>query len=71
MKHAKKSHVFSYRRLETHALINWIDTYFRIQGATELWPIGASASNGCIRIPNDHVIPFYDQGLMKPLEAVL
>ncbi len=71
MKHEKKSHVLSYRRLETHVLINWIDTCFRIHGTTELWPIGALASNGCIRIPNDHVMQFYDQGLVKPPEAVL
>ena len=38
---------------------NGRDTYFRIHGTTQPETIGQSASNGCIRMLNDHVIDLY------------
>ncbi|WP_199252689.1 L,D-transpeptidase [Chachezhania sediminis] len=35
------------------------DTYFRIHGTNAVNSIGRSASNGCIRMINDHVIDLY------------
>lgn len=40
---------------------NGRDTFFRIHGTTEPWTIGTSASNGCIRMVNDHVIDLYNR----------
>lgn len=38
---------------------NGVDTYFRIHGTTQPETIGSSASNGCIRMLNEHVIDLY------------
>ncbi len=35
------------------------DTLYRIHGTTEPWTIGTAASNGCIRMVNEHVIDLY------------
>ena len=40
---------------------NGRDTYFRIHGTTDPGSIGQSELNGCIRMLNDQVKPFYDQ----------
>lgn len=40
---------------------NGIDTYFRIHGTTQPETIGSSASNGCIRMLNEHVIDLYER----------
>jgi lipoprotein-anchoring transpeptidase ErfK/SrfK len=32
------------------------DTYLRIHGTPQPWSIGTSASSGCVRLVNDHVI---------------
>ena len=40
---------------------NGRDTYFRIHGTTEPWSIGSNASNGCVRMINDHVIDLYNR----------
>ena len=40
---------------------NGRDTAFRIHGTTEPGSIGSAASNGCIRMLNDHVIELYDR----------
>ncbi|MGH6763798.1 MAG: L,D-transpeptidase [Phyllobacterium sp.] len=37
------------------------DTYIRIHGTTQPWSIGSSASNGCFRMVNDHVMELYDR----------
>ena len=37
------------------------DTYIRIHGTTQPWTIGSSASNGCFRMVNDHVMELYDR----------
>ncbi|MHC1549011.1 L,D-transpeptidase [Phyllobacterium sp. K27] len=37
------------------------DTYIRIHGTVQPWTIGSSASNGCFRMVNDHVIDLYDR----------
>jgi lipoprotein-anchoring transpeptidase ErfK/SrfK len=37
------------------------DTYVRIHGTVQPWTIGSSASNGCFRMVNDHVIDLYDR----------
>lgn len=38
-----------------------VDTYFRIHGTTQPETIGSSASNGCIRMLNEHVIDLYER----------
>jgi lipoprotein-anchoring transpeptidase ErfK/SrfK len=40
---------------------NGIDTYFRIHGTTQPQTIGSSASNGCIRMLNEHVVDLYER----------
>lgn len=40
---------------------NGVDTYFRIHGTTQPKTIGSSASNGCIRMLNEHVTDLYDR----------
>jgi lipoprotein-anchoring transpeptidase ErfK/SrfK len=37
------------------------DTYIRIHGTTQPWTIGSSASNGCFRMVNEHVIDLYSR----------
>lgn len=37
------------------------DTYYRIHGTNQPWTIGTAASNGCIRMVNDHVIDLYER----------
>lgn len=37
------------------------DTYVRIHGTIQPWTIGSSASNGCFRMVNDHVIDLYNR----------
>jgi lipoprotein-anchoring transpeptidase ErfK/SrfK len=37
------------------------DTYLRIHGTPQPWSIGTSASSGCVRLVNAHVIELYDQ----------
>ncbi|GAB5449424.1 L,D-transpeptidase [Gymnodinialimonas sp.] len=36
------------------------DTYLRIHGTPQPWSIGTSASSGCVRLVNDHVIQLAD-----------
>jgi len=36
------------------------DTYLRIHGTPQPWSIGTSASSGCVRMVNAHVIQLYD-----------
>ncbi|MEM8580125.1 MAG: L,D-transpeptidase [Pseudomonadota bacterium] len=50
---------------------NGIDTYFRIHGTTEPWSIGRSASNGCIRMIDSHVIDLYQRVPRGTLVTVL
>ncbi len=50
---------------------NGIDTYFRIHGTTEPWSIGRSASNGCIRMIDAHVIDLYERVPRGTLVTVL
>ncbi|WP_425040284.1 L,D-transpeptidase [Primorskyibacter sp. S187A] len=40
---------------------NGRDTYYRIHGTTAPRSIGQAASNGCIRMLNDHVVDLYDR----------
>ncbi len=40
---------------------NGRDTYYRIHGTTQPDSIGRSASNGCIRMVNDHVIDLFER----------
>lgn len=40
---------------------NGRDTFYRIHGTTAPRSIGRAASNGCIRMLNDHVIDLYDR----------
>ncbi len=40
---------------------NGRDTYFRIHGTNQRESIGRAASNGCIRMWNEHVIDLYDR----------
>ncbi|MCV6586770.1 MAG: L,D-transpeptidase [Marinibacterium sp.] len=40
---------------------NGRDTYFRIHGTTAPHTIGSAASNGCIRMLNEHVIDLYER----------
>ena len=37
------------------------DTYLRIHGTPQPWSIGTSASSGCVRLVNDHVIQLAGQ----------
>lgn len=37
------------------------DSYLRIHGTPQPWSIGTSASSGCVRMINDHVIELYEQ----------
>lgn len=37
------------------------DTYLRIHGTPQPWSIGTSASSGCVRMVNAHVIDLYDE----------
>ncbi|GGA85658.1 hypothetical protein GCM10011491_11580 [Brucella endophytica] len=37
------------------------DTYIRIHGTTQPWTIGSSASNGCFRMVNEHVMDLYNR----------
>lgn len=37
-----------------------VDTYLRIHGTPQPWSIGTSASSGCVRLVNDHVMQLYD-----------
>ncbi|RCS24323.1 L,D-transpeptidase [Phyllobacterium salinisoli] len=37
------------------------DTYVRIHGTTQPWTIGSSASNGCFRMVNEHVMDLYSR----------
>lgn len=50
---------------------NGIDTYFRIHGTTAPETIGQSASNGCIRMLNDHVIHLYERVPVGTVVTVL
>ena len=40
---------------------NGRDTYFRIHGTNQRDSIGRAASNGCIRMWNEHVIDLYER----------
>ena len=40
---------------------NGVDTYFRIHGTTQPQTIGRAASNGCIRMMNEHVVDLYNR----------
>lgn len=42
------------------------DTYLRIHGTPQPWTIGTSASSGCVRLVNDHVMRLY---LEVPLDT--
>ncbi|PRD42236.1 L,D-transpeptidase [Phyllobacterium phragmitis] len=37
------------------------DTYVRIHGTTQPWTIGSSASSGCFRMVNEHVMDLYSR----------
>ena len=37
------------------------DTLYRIHGTNQPWSIGRAASNGCIRMLNDHVVDLYNR----------
>ena len=37
------------------------DTLYRIHGTTQPWSIGQAASNGCIRMLNEHVTDLYNR----------
>jgi lipoprotein-anchoring transpeptidase ErfK/SrfK len=50
---------------------NGIDTYFRIHGTTQPETIGQSASNGCIRMLNEHVIDLYQRVPIGTVVTVL
>ena len=50
---------------------NGVDTYFRIHGTTQPETIGHSASNGCIRMLNDHVIDLYSRVPLQTKVIVL
>ncbi|AHM03214.1 hypothetical protein roselon_00798 [Roseibacterium elongatum DSM 19469] len=38
-----------------------VDSYLRIHGTPQPWSIGTSASSGCVRLVNDHVMQLYEQ----------
>jgi lipoprotein-anchoring transpeptidase ErfK/SrfK len=50
---------------------NGIDTYFRIHGTTQPSTIGQSASNGCIRMLNEHVTDLYERVPIGTVVTVL
>ncbi|WP_424987653.1 L,D-transpeptidase [Microbulbifer sp. S227A] len=50
---------------------NGVDTYFRIHGTTQPETIGHSASNGCIRMLNEHVIDLYQRVPIGTVVTVL
>ncbi|MEO1733497.1 MAG: L,D-transpeptidase [Pseudomonadota bacterium] len=50
---------------------NGIDTYFRIHGTTQPKTIGLAASNGCIRMLNEHVIDLYNRVPVGTVVTVL
>ena len=50
---------------------NGIDTYFRIHGTTAPETIGQSASNGCIRMLNEHVVDLYQRVPVGTVVTVL
>ncbi len=50
---------------------NGVDTYFRIHGTNQPQTIGTSASNGCIRMINDHVIDLYQRVPLGTVVTVL
>lgn len=50
---------------------NGVDTYFRIHGTTQPQSIGQSASNGCIRMLNSHVIDLYERVPIGTVVTVL
>jgi lipoprotein-anchoring transpeptidase ErfK/SrfK len=50
---------------------NGVDTYFRIHGTTQPETIGQAASNGCIRMLNEHVIDLYDRVPLGTIVTVL
>jgi lipoprotein-anchoring transpeptidase ErfK/SrfK len=37
------------------------DTYLRIHGTPQPWSIGTSASSGCVRLVNAHIIDVYER----------
>ncbi len=50
---------------------NGVDTYFRIHGTTQPSSIGQSASNGCIRMLNEHVTDLYERVPLGTVVTVL
>ncbi len=50
---------------------NGVDTYFRIHGTTQPETIGQAASNGCIRMLNQHVIDLYNRVPLGTVVTVL
>lgn len=47
------------------------DTMYRIHGTTEPWSIGQAASNGCVRMINDHIVDLYGRVLIGSPVTVL
>ncbi|MBO9450858.1 L,D-transpeptidase [Tropicibacter sp. R16_0] len=50
---------------------NGVDTYFRIHGTTQPETIGQAASNGCIRMMNEHVKDLYARVPLGTVVTVL
>lgn len=50
---------------------NGVDTYFRIHGTNQPQTIGSAASNGCIRMLNEHVIDLYQRVPIGTVVTVL
>lgn len=50
---------------------NGVDTYFRIHGTTAPETIGQAASNGCIRMLNEHVVDLYERVPLGTVVTVL
>lgn len=50
---------------------NGVDTYFRIHGTTQPETIGQAASNGCIRMLNEHVKDLYTRVPLGTVVTVL
>ncbi|MEM9550897.1 MAG: L,D-transpeptidase [Pseudomonadota bacterium] len=50
---------------------NGVDTYFRIHGTIQPRTIGTAASNGCIRMLNEHVIDLYERVPLGTIVTVL
>jgi len=50
---------------------NGVDTYFRIHGTIQPESIGQSASNGCIRMLNEHVTDLYERVPVGTVVTVL